>query len=91
MRGSRPGVLPVLAAGLVLLGGVGCGSGEGAPREFELGPHDGHDLSGEEVDRLAVGHMAPDFTLNSYSGDVVTLSDFRGEKVVLLVFYRGHW
>ena len=91
MRGSRHGVLPLLAAGLVLVGGVGCGLGEGASREFELGPHDGHDLPGVELDRLAVGDMAPDFTLNSYSGDVVTLSDYRGEKVVLLVFYRGHW
>ncbi len=91
MRGSRAGVLPLLAAGLVLVGGAGCGSGEGASGEFELGPHDGHDLPGVEIDRLSVGDMAPDFTLNSYSGDVVTLSDFRGEKVVLLVFYRGHW
>ena len=91
MRDARTGVLPVLAAGLVLVGGVGCGVGEGVSREFELGPHDGHDLSGEEVDRLSVGDMAPDFTLNSYSGDVITLSEYRGEKVVLLVFYRGHW
>jgi peroxiredoxin len=25
------------------------------------------------------------------NGDVVTLSDFRGKKNIVLVFYRGHW
>jgi peroxiredoxin len=35
---------------------------------------------------VTVGQVAPDFTLVSQSGDQVTLSDFRGRKVVL-VFY----
>ena len=34
---------------------------------------------------------APDFSLLAYSGDVLTLSDFRGQKNVVLAFYRGHW
>ncbi len=57
----------------------------------ELGPVDGFDLAPTEIGRVALGTQAPDFSLDSYAGDVVTLSDFRGQKNVLLVFYRGHW
>jgi hypothetical protein len=43
----------------------------------------------KEIDRYApkVGGQAPDFTLNSSCGtETVTLSDFRGEKPVVLIF-----
>ena len=36
---------------------------------------------------LKPGDMAPDFTLPSTVGDKVTLSDYRGTKNVLLLFY----
>ncbi|GEL25171.1 peroxiredoxin [Pseudonocardia sulfidoxydans NBRC 16205] len=36
---------------------------------------------------LTVGSQAPDFTLKSGNGDEVTLSSFRGDKAVLVVFY----
>ena len=36
---------------------------------------------------VEVGSEAPDFTLNDYNRQPVTLSGFRGEKNVLLVFY----
>ena len=36
-----------------------------------------------------VGEMAPDFTVRGTKGDEVRLSDFRGRKRVLLVFYPG--
>lgn len=36
---------------------------------------------------LAIGDEAPDFTLNDQTRTPVTLSDFRGKKHVLLVFY----
>jgi cytochrome oxidase Cu insertion factor (SCO1/SenC/PrrC family) len=91
MRDSRRGWLLVSVAGLVLAGGVWWGLGRGTDGEIAFGPHDGFDLPGVESDRLAVGDVAPDFTLMSYRGEPVTLSEFRGEKVVLLVFYRGHW
>ena len=35
----------------------------------------------------AVGEPAPDFTLQSTSGDAVTLSSFRGRQPVLLAFF----
>ena len=35
---------------------------------------------------VTVGQVAPDFTLVNQAGEKVTLSDFRGRKVVL-VFY----
>ena len=44
-----------------------------------------------DLERVAVGSFAPDFTLESKDGATVTLSRFRGRKDVVLVFYRGHW
>ncbi len=34
--------------------------------------------------------VAPDFTLSDHTDSLVSLSDYRGKKVVL-VFYRGYW
>ena len=59
--------------------------------EPQLGPHDGLDLSGLDTGRVAIGDIAPDFSLVSYAGPVTTLSDFRGDKNVVLQFYRGYW
>lgn len=91
MRPSRIVVLLFAMAGLIGVGGCGWIGGEGVAEEFELGPHDGHDLPGVDLERVKVGHTAPDFTLASYAGETVTLSDFRGRENVVLVFYRGHW
>jgi peroxiredoxin len=35
----------------------------------------------------AVGDLAPDFTLKDQNNEEVTLSSFRGDKAVLIVFY----
>jgi hypothetical protein len=77
------------------------GSGEEGEAEAEvtsqqaepvsLGPRDGHDLPSTDLERVAVGTVAPDFSLRTIDGDVLTLSAFRGAKNVVLVFYRGHW
>jgi cytochrome oxidase Cu insertion factor (SCO1/SenC/PrrC family) len=56
-----------------------------------LGPKDGLGLPPADLDRVKAGSPAPDFTLESKDGYAVTLSDFRGKKNVILVFYRGHW
>jgi cytochrome oxidase Cu insertion factor (SCO1/SenC/PrrC family) len=75
------GVAVVLTLGTWLIMGSG-------PR---LGPHDGMELSGIDTGRVAVGDVAPNFSLMTYAGTVTTLSDFRGEKNVVLQFYRGYW
>ena len=59
--------------------------------EVVFGPADGLDLPAADLERVQEGDVAPDFTLASLAGSPVTLSDFRGEKNVVLVFYRGHW
>jgi peroxiredoxin len=56
-----------------------------------LGPKDGSDLPPTDLDRVAVGTVAPDFSLPTLAGDTITLSEFQGVKDVVLVFYRGHW
>ena len=85
-----------LLACVGLLGMTACGGAEtienaAEPENPMLGPVDGHDLSAIDLDRVKDGDLAPDFSLESYAGPVVTLSDFRGRKNVVLVFYRGHW
>jgi len=57
----------------------------------QLGPKDGVGLIATELDRVKVGQPAPDFTLEDVDGKAITLSDFRGKKSVVLVFYRGYW
>lgn len=56
-----------------------------------LGPANGRHLPPLDTGRVAVATVAPDFTLESKDGGTVTLSQFRGTKNVILVFYRGHW
>ncbi len=63
----------------------------GAQGPPKLGPADGAGLPPLDTGRVAVGTVAPDFTLESKDGGTVTLSQFRGKKTVVLVFYRGHW
>ena len=36
---------------------------------------------------VMVNQLAPDFTLPSTTGEEITLSQFRGEKMVLIEFY----
>ena len=57
----------------------------------ELGPADGHDLPGTDIERVALGDEAPLFTLDSFDRGPVELASFRGDRNVVLVFYRGHW
>ena len=54
-------------------------------------PKDGANLSATDLKRVKVGESAPDFTLEDADGKKISLSDFRGKKNVVLVFYRGHW
>ncbi len=40
-----------------------------------------------EVTALEIGDKAPDFTLPSTTGEEISLSQYRGKKLVLLEFY----
>ena len=62
-----------------------------SPALAQLGPKDSTDLSPTDLQRIKVGQPAPDFTLEDMEGKNITLSDFRGKKTVVLVFYRGYW
>lgn len=62
-----------------------------SPALAQLGPKDGGGLTPFSLDRVKVGDQAPDFTLEDMAGKKVSLSDFRGKKNVVLVFYRGRW
>ena len=37
---------------------------------------------------LEVGEKAPDFTLQSTNGEKISLSQYRGKKLVLIQFYK---
>lgn len=41
--------------------------------------------------KVKIGHKAPDFTLTSLSGQAITLSQYRGEKNVLISFVPAAW
>jgi peroxiredoxin len=41
------------------------------------------------VEHLAVGQLAPDFSLTDVEGRTIRLSDYRGQQHVILVFTRG--
>jgi cytochrome oxidase Cu insertion factor (SCO1/SenC/PrrC family) len=62
-----------------------------SPAFAQLGPKDGTDLSPTDLQRIKVGQPAPDFTLEDTDGKNISLSDFRGKKTAVLVFYRGFW
>lgn len=74
-----------------MLAGTASSRPAGAQATPPLGPKDGAGLPPLDTSRVAVGTAAPDFTLESKDGGAVTLSQFRGKKEVILVFYRGHW
>ena len=62
-----------------------------APAAGQLGPKDGVGLIATEIERVKVGQAAPDFTLEDVDGKAISLSEFRGKKSLVLVFYRGYW
>jgi cytochrome oxidase Cu insertion factor (SCO1/SenC/PrrC family) len=62
-----------------------------SPVLAQTSPKDGDKQSATDLDRVKVGHPAPDFTLEDSEGKNVSLADYRGKKNVVLVFYRGYW
>jgi cytochrome oxidase Cu insertion factor (SCO1/SenC/PrrC family) len=62
-----------------------------ARAQTRLGPKDGEGLPAADLNRVNAGEAAPDFTLEDQDGKPVTLSGYRSEKTIVLVFYRGYW
>ncbi|MDD2603887.1 MAG: peroxiredoxin [Desulfobacterales bacterium] len=54
---------------------------------YDVGPL----KSTDSVLKVAEGEMAPDFTLPSVGGEKITLSQFRGNKHVMLSFVPAAW
>ncbi len=80
---------PVLTCLIALsISGLQPARAQGPP---PLGPKDGPTDPPTDLDRVKVGDVAPDFTLESLGGRRITLSSYRDNKNVVLVFYRGHW
>lgn len=73
--------------GLVFLFAA-CSSSE-LPQQAASGK--GSELPATDLERVHVGTPAPDFTLESKDDKSITLSHYRGNKNVVLVFYRGYW
>ena len=62
-----------------------------SPVSAQTSPKDGDKQSATDLDRVKVGQPAPDFTLEDSEGKNISLADYRGQKNVVLVFYRGYW
>lgn len=43
----------------------------------------------QETARIAIGQTAPDFELQDAAGNTIRLSDYRGQKNVVLALNRG--
>ena len=50
-----------------------------------------YDPSLTDLNRVKPGTLAPDFELDDMEGKKIRLSDYRGRKYVVLVFYRGYF
>ena len=55
-----------------------------------LGAACGGGNNSAESTLISEGAVAPDFTLSAANGDAATLSDYAGEKYVLLYFSMGY-
>ncbi len=47
--------------------------------------------SAEEDRGPALGSLPPDFSLQGPDGRTMSLTEFRGRKPVVLIFFRGTW
>lgn len=90
MTARAPFLRSILMGPLILAGACAVDS-ERPADDARLGPADGLELTAADLDRVAVGDEAPDFRLESLRQGALALSDYRGRKDVVLVFYRGHW
>jgi cytochrome oxidase Cu insertion factor (SCO1/SenC/PrrC family) len=86
-QGAHGRFLPVRAADAHLLGGLAglvlaaglLAAGATAAAEAP------------QAARIGTGQTAPDFSLRSTAGELLTLSELRGVQPLVLIFFRGVW
>ncbi len=83
MKNLRLAVRSGLVAGLALVGT--------AIAQTTTAQKDSAAPPATDLERVRAGVEAPDFTLEDQDGKQVRLSGYRGNKTVVLVFYRGYW
>lgn len=49
------------------------------------------DTAAATPERIAVGQEAPEFSLTGSDGETYSSSSLRGEKNLLMIFFRGTW
>jgi cytochrome oxidase Cu insertion factor (SCO1/SenC/PrrC family) len=54
-------------------------------------PTPSYDPSWTDLNRVKANTLAPEFALEDQAGKTHKLSDYRGRKTVVLVFYRGYF
>ena len=90
---------PIILIALSLTLSVACDS-EGVDQSNPGNLHDNSSIS-EKIQSEKIqpptqtasftSNKAPDFSLPSIQGRTFTRSDFEGEKIVLIAFYRAFW
>ncbi len=70
-------LMTVAVAAALILGGCSSGTGASSNSDGEYGEQNG----------LEVGTVAPDFRLKNHEQQTIALSDYKGVKNVVLIFY----
>jgi peroxiredoxin len=92
---NRPSLAPLILGIFIIL--AACRNGDPSPANSgatpiaSASPGSGYDPSLTDLNRVKPGTPAPDFDLADVNGRRVRLSDYRGQKYVVLVFYRGYF
>ncbi len=84
MKKSRFGVIVILALVVIMLGGFIKNQIDESEKVNEQSQIKGFEVDLDKAEYgIKKGQMAPDFTLQTLSGETLTLSDLKGKKVLL--------
>jgi hypothetical protein len=88
MKRSFPTILLIFVAVFTACQSGGNNAASSSPTS-SASPSASYDPAWTDLNRVKPGALAPDFALPDESGKTHRLSDYRGRKHVVLVFYRG--
>jgi len=83
----RKEIIKTACQGLILLI-ISCALVVVLPKVSEV---NASDLKPTDLERIQIGKAAPDFNLETVDGNGVKLSNYKDQKNVILIFYRGWW